>query len=99
MMAEDDVGGSMLKARSPFRALAKHRTFSPAPSSRQGRLFPQRCANPVVLLCSLRGGLLLRPVKLGSVDPHPMQNDGELARDSDLGLAETVALGESHSPS
>jgi hypothetical protein len=27
----------MLKARSPFRALAKHRTISPSPSSRQGR--------------------------------------------------------------
>jgi hypothetical protein len=38
------VGGSMLKARlkarSPFRAHAKHRAISPPPSSRQGRLFP-----------------------------------------------------------
>src|SRR3990170_3026647 len=30
----------MLKARSPFWALAKNRTISPPPPSRQGRLFP-----------------------------------------------------------
>jgi len=39
MMAYGDAGGSMLKSRSAFR-LAKNRTNSPSPSSRQGRLFP-----------------------------------------------------------
>ena len=30
----------------------------------------------------------------GSIDPHAMQNDRELACDCNLGLAEPVALGE-----
>src|SRR5579863_7836958 len=38
----------MLKARSPFRALAKNRTISPPPPSRQGRLFPPCRGNPLV---------------------------------------------------
>jgi hypothetical protein len=41
----------MLKARSPFRALAKHRTISPPPPSRQGRLFPLYCGNRVISFC------------------------------------------------
>ena len=32
---------------------------------------------------ALRGNLLLRPVELGSVDPHAVQNDRELARDNE----------------
>src|SRR5579862_1848012 len=36
----------MLKARSPFRALAKNRTISPPPPSRQGRLFPALSREP-----------------------------------------------------
>ena len=40
-----------------------------------------------------------RPVKLGSVNPHAVQNDREFPRDSDLGLAEAVSLGELGSPS
>jgi hypothetical protein len=43
---------------------------------------------------SLGSNLLLRPVELGPVDPHAMQNDRELTRDRNLGLAEPVALGE-----
>ena len=43
---------------------------------------------------SLGSNLLRRPVELGSIDPHAMQNDRELARDRDLGLAEPAALGE-----
>jgi hypothetical protein len=43
---------------------------------------------------SLGSNLLLRPVELGSIDPHAMQNDRELTRDCNLGLAEPVALGE-----
>jgi hypothetical protein len=33
----------MLQSRSAIRALAKNRTNSPSPSSRQGRLFPPFC--------------------------------------------------------
>ena len=33
------------------------------------------------------GSNLLRPVELGSIDPHAMQNDGELTRDCNLCLA------------
>jgi hypothetical protein len=60
-----------------------------------------RCAagNPVIFVSSLRGNLLLRPVELGSVDPHAVQNDRELARDGDLGLSEPISLGEPHPPS
>ena len=46
----------------------------------------------------LGSNLLLRPVELGPVDPHEMQNDCELARDRAFGLAEPVALDEFHPP-
>src|SRR3954453_19191566 len=85
----------MLQSRSAFRALAKNRTNSPSPSSRQGRLFPPFSGISVFYLL---GSNLLRPVELGSIDLHAMQNDCELARDRDLGLAEPVALDELHSP-
>ena len=48
---------------------------------------------------SLGSNLLFRPVELGSIDPHAMQNDRELTRDCNLGLAEPVALGEPYPPS
>src|SRR6476619_7007473 len=96
MMALGDAGGSMLQSRSAFRALAKNRTNSPSPSSRQGRHFPPFSGISVFYL--LGSNLLLRPVELGPVDPHAMQNDCELARDRNLGLAEPVALGEPYSP-
>ena len=89
----------MLKARSLFRALAKHRAISLPPPSRQGRLFPLCRGNRVISLCALRGSLLRRPLELGPVDPHAVQNDRELARDGDFGLAEPVALGKPNSPS
>src|SRR6266566_9192556 len=38
----------MLKARSPFRAHAKHRAISPPPPSRQGRLFPLCRGSPLI---------------------------------------------------
>src|SRR6202035_978136 len=47
---------------------------------------------------TLGSNLLFRPIELDSVDPHAMQNDRELARDSNLCLAEPVALGEPYSP-
>jgi hypothetical protein len=56
-----------------------------------GRLFPQLGRNSVVV--SL-GSNLLRPVELSPVDSHAMQNDRELMRDRNLGLAEAGALGE-----
>src|SRR6516165_3857940 len=34
----------------------------------------------------------------GAVDPHAMQNDGELAGERDLGLLHAGALGDSHAP-
>jgi hypothetical protein len=45
------------------------------------------------LVIALRGNLLLRPVELGLVDPHAVQNDRQLARDGDCGLSEPIALG------
>src|SRR6476620_10999135 len=81
--------------RSASRTLAKNRTNSPSPSSRQGRLFLP--FGRISVFYSLRSNLL-RPVKLGSVDPYAMQNDRELACDRNLGLAEPVALGEPYSP-
>src|SRR5882672_4654762 len=86
----------MLQSRSAFRTRAKNLSNSPSPSSRQGRLFLPFGRNSV--MPSLGSNLLLRPVELGPVDPHAMQNDCELARDRDLGLAEPVALDELHSP-
>src|ERR1700761_4289253 len=96
MMALGDAGGSMLQSRSAFRALAKNRTNSASPSSRLGRLFPPFGGNSVI--SSLGSNILLRPIELGSVDPHAMQNDCELARDRDLGLAKPVTLDELHPP-
>src|SRR6478752_2256439 len=87
----------MLQSRSAFRALAKNRTNSPSPSSRQGRLFPP--FSRISVFYSLGGNLLLRPVELGSIDPHAMQNNRELTRDCNLGLAESVALGKPYPPS
>jgi hypothetical protein len=64
-----------------------------------GTSFPAKSRGSCGLLCLLRGDLLFRPVELGPVDPHPMQNNGELARNGDLCFAEPVALGEPHPPS
>src|SRR5882757_7643408 len=63
----------MLKSRSAFRTLAKNRSNSPLPSSRQGRLFPPSGRISVSFL--LGSNLLLRPVELGSIDPHAMQRN------------------------
>jgi hypothetical protein len=52
-----------------------------------------------LLVRALRGDCLLRPVELGPLDPHAVQDDRELARDSDLRLAEPVALDEPRAPS
>jgi hypothetical protein len=47
-----------------------------------------------MVMPSLGSNLLLRPVELASTDLHAMQSDRELARDRNLGLAGSVALGE-----
>src|SRR5271167_1192751 len=86
----------MLQSRSAFRTRAQNRSNSPSPSSRQGRLFLPFGRNSI--MPSLSSNLLLRPVELGSVDPHAMQNDRKLACDRNLGLAEPVALGEPYPP-
>src|SRR6478752_4953119 len=57
-----------------------------------GTSFPAIWQELSILLLS--SNLLLRPVELGPVDPHAMQNDRELTSDRYLGLAEPVALGE-----
>ena len=60
---------------------------------RPGRdVISRRVAGTCDLLMCLRGCLLLRPVELGSVDPHAVQNDRELARDGDCGLSEPICL-------
>ena len=87
----------MLQSRSPFQTRAKNRSNSPSPSSRLGRLFPPY--GRISIFSSLGSNLFLRPVELGSLDPHAMQNNRELTRDRNLGLAEPVALGEPYPPS
>src|SRR6478735_5349269 len=87
----------MMQSRSPCRTLAQNRSNSPSPSSRQGRLFLPFGRNSV--LSFARQQFPSSTVELGSVDPHAMQNDRELTRDCNLGLAEPVALGEPRSPS
>src|SRR5258705_13376914 len=49
---------------------------------RPGRdVFSRPCGNSVISYCELRGGLLRRPVELGPVDPHSVQNDSKLSSD------------------
>src|SRR5581483_5603419 len=64
-----------------------------------GTTFPAVSREARDLLCVLRGSLLRRPVDLGSVDPHAVQNDCKLPRDGNFGLAQPVSLGELGSPS
>src|SRR5207244_13246770 len=94
-----DAGGPWLKAH-PLRVPAGKTwcdlTTRIGPA---GPSFPAVLREPCDLVCSLRGDLLLRPVELGSVDPHAVQNDRELARDGYCGLAEPISLGEPHPPS
>ena len=63
--------------------LAKNRTISPPPSSRQGHLTRSLCGNSAELLC-LSSGLVGRPLEVGSVYPHAVHNHCELARDGNL---------------
>src|ERR1700719_2101035 len=87
----------MLQSRSSSRTRAKNLSNSPSPSSRLGRLYLPFGRNSG--MPSLGSNLLLRPVELGSIDPHAMQNDRELTRAGNLCLAEPVALGEPNPPS
>src|SRR6476646_4598421 len=87
----------MLQSRSSSRTRAKNLSNSPSPSSRPGCLFPPFGRDSVTpaLGCNLH----FRPVELGSLDLHAMQNNRELTCDRNLGLAEPVALGEPYPPS
>src|SRR5215475_2458689 len=88
----------MLQARSPCRTLAKNLAISPPPPSRQGRHFPLCRGSPWFSLCVLRRSLLFGPVELGSVEPHPMQDDGQLACNSYLCFAEPICALRASSP-
>src|SRR5215510_13059473 len=87
----------MLQARSLWlRARKKTGVTATVPA---GTVFSCATAGTRDRVMLLRGDLLFRPVELGSIDPHAVQNDGQLARDSDLGFAQAVSLGKSHPPS
>ena len=79
-----------MQSRSAFRTRAQNLSNSPSPSSRLGRLFLPFGRNSV--MPSLGSNLLLRPVELGSIDPHAMQNDRELTRDCNLTLRSPLRL-------
>jgi hypothetical protein len=66
------------------------------PRHRPGRDVSSRSvAGLKISLCSSSSNLLVvRPVELGPVDPHAVQDDCELARDGNLGFAQPVAFGE-----
>src|SRR5580700_2887005 len=64
-----------------------------------GTTFPAVSREPCDLLMRGTRQPFRRPVKLGSVDPHAVQNDRELPRNGDLGLVEAVSFGELGSPS
>ncbi len=64
-----------------------------------GTTFPAVSREPCDLLMRATRQPFSSTIKLGSVDPHAVQNDRELPRDGDLGLAKAVSLGELGSPS
>ena len=64
-----------------------------------GTSFPAVSREPCDLpSCALRGSLLRRPVELGAVDPHAMQNHGELSSNRDFGFSEPASFGDPHAP-
>ncbi len=86
----------MLKAWSLCSSARKTSNDLTTATVPAGTTFQPCRGNPVISLYSLRGNLLLRPVELGPVDPHAVQNHRELTRDGNLGLAEPVAPGKSY---
>ena len=66
-----------------FSTFASSRACANAACGTATPTVPAVRENPVISLSALRSNLFLRPVELGSVDPHAMQDDCELARDSD----------------
>jgi hypothetical protein len=66
--------------------------------SRQGRRLPLVGGNSVTKLCGLGSNLLRGPVELGAVDPHPVEDDGKLSSDRNLGLAQPASLREPDAP-
>ena len=62
-----------------------------------GTSFPAR-AGSVISLLRVSGGLLRRPVELGPVDPHSVQNDSKLSSDGNLGFAQPASLRKPDAP-
>src|SRR5215469_7313576 len=87
----------MCEARFALLSIAKPGTISPPPTSRQGRRLPLVCGNSMTWLCGYAGNLL-RPFELGAVDPHAMQNHGELSSNRDFGFAEPASFRDPHAP-
>ena len=90
MMVGGDAGGSMLKSRSAFRrARKKSDELTIA-------IYPGRdvfsCPFGRISVMPSLGNNLLRPVELGSIDPHAMQNDRELTGDCNLALRSPLRL-------
>jgi hypothetical protein len=61
----------MLQSRSSYQTRAENLSNSPSPSSRLGGLFLPFGKNSVMPLVG-GSNLLLRPVELGSIDPHSL---------------------------
>src|ERR1700687_877986 len=89
----------MLKARSLCSNARKKSDDLTTATVPAGTTFPALSREPYDPLCALSHSLLRRPVELGPVDPHTVQNDRELARDGNLSLAKPIALSEPRAPS
>src|SRR5215217_8184230 len=93
--------GANLGSRSPLdRAATALLAASPPPSSRRrdlrGAGLIRPCSEPLLLvLCC---GRLPAPPEGGAVDPHPVQDDGELACQCHLGALHPAPLGDFQSP-
>src|SRR5215210_4958889 len=93
--------GANLGSRSPLdRAATALLAASPPPSSRRrdlrGAGLIRPCSEPLLLvLCC---GRLPAPPEGGAVDPHPVQDDGELACQCHLGALHPASLGDLQSP-
>ena len=88
---------SSTAAKYGLAAFSRNTEVIPPPSRRgHRRLLVGEPTNSWHLLGL--GGLGLAPLERGPVHPDAMQNDGELARDRNLRLLQTDALGQPHAP-
>lgn len=76
----------MCEARFALASITKPGTTSPPPRPGRDVVCLLLGRSSVSRLNGLCGNLLRRPVELGAVDPHPVQDDGELARYGTLAL-------------